>query len=116
MDGADGVMGFFVNCLTTLANLHTLEIVSMGEDGRCVQPFVTALKKTKPQPRQVRTLVLPLTAHLLLRYCPNVEDLTCCAMKPSEAFVESLVAGRLSRVTKFSILYPGDKDIWPSRI
>ena len=113
VDGADGVMRLFVECLAVLPNLHTLEIVSMRKD-ESVQSFAIALERAKLQ-LQVRTLVLPPSAHWLLRYCPNVEDLRCCATKPDEAFVGSLVAGRLDRLTKFAVLCPGDTDIWPSR-
>lgn len=116
VDGTDGVMKLFAECLTVLPNLHTLEIVSMRKD-ESVQSFAIALERAKLQLqlRQVRTLVLPPSAHWLLRYCPNVEDLTCCATKPDEAFVGSLVAGRLHHLTKFAVLCPGDTDIWPSR-
>ena len=111
--GSYRVAKIFVECLTTLPNLHTLEIVSMSE-GRVVQSLATALEKRKRKIHQVRTLVLPPAAHWLLRYCPNVKDLTCCAAKPDERFVESLVVGGLKHITKFSVLYPEEKDIWPS--
>ena len=113
--GTYKVAKLFVECLTTLPNLHTLEIVSMSE-GRIVQSLATALEKRKRKLRQVRTLVLPPAAHWLLRYCPNVDDLTCCAAKPDERFVESLVVGGLKHMTRFSVFYPEEKDIWPSRV
>jgi len=114
VDGTDRVMKLFVECLTVLPSLHTLEIISMRKHG-CAQSFATALEgaKLQLQLRQVRTLVLPPIAHWLLRYCPSVEDLTCCAAKPHEAFVGSLVLGRLNRLAKFAVLCPGDTDIWP---
>lgn len=112
VDGTDAVMKLFVECLAVLPNLHTLEIVSMRKD-ESVQSITVALERVKPQ-LQVRTLVLPPTAHWLLRYCPNVEDLTCCATAPDEAFVGSLVVGRLTLLTKLAVSYPGDTDIWPS--
>ena len=117
VDGTERVMKLFVECLTVLPNLHTLEIVSMRKDEN-VQCFAAALETAKPrlQLRQVRTLVLPPVAHWLLRYCPNVEDLTCCcATTPDEAFVGSLVVGRLNLLTKFAVSCPGDTDIWPSK-
>jgi len=113
INGRYRVAKMFVECLATLPNLHTLEIVSMTE-GRIVQSLATALEKKKPNLQQVRTLVLPPAAHWLLRYCPNVENLTCCAEKPDERFVESLVIGGLEHITKFSVLYPEERDIWPS--
>jgi len=109
------VAKLFVECLVTLPNLHTLEIVSMSE-GRTAQSLATALEKKGRNLQQVRTLVLPPAAHWLLRYCPNVEDLTCCAAKPDERFVESLVVGGLQHITKFSVLYPEERDIWPSMV
>ena len=109
------VAKLFVECLTTLPNLHTLEIVSMSER-RIVQFIATALEKKKKKVQQVRTLVLPPAAHWLLRYCPNVEDLTCCDAKPDERFVESLAVGGLKHVTRFSVLYPEERDIWPSMV
>ena len=112
--GTYKVAKLFVECITTLPNLHTLEIVSMS-GGRIVQSLATALEKRKQEIQQVRTLVLPPAAHWLLRYCPNVEDLTCCDAKPDERFVESLVVGGLNRITRFSVLYPEGRDIWSSR-
>lgn len=95
--------GLFVKCLTTLPNLHTLKVVSMW-DRKLVKVLVTALRKEKPQLQRVRTLVLPTAAHQLLRYCPNVEDLTCCNA-PDGNFVETLVASGLNHLTKFSAMY-----------
>jgi len=108
---AGRVAEHFVECLTTLPNLHTLEIASM-RGGGVARVFATALgeRKTKLQLQQVRTLVLPPSAHPLLRYCPNVEDLTCCTMKPNRSFVESLAAGGLDRIAKFSVLCSVGRD------
>ena len=117
VDKTEKTTKLFVECLAALSNLHTLEIISMEGEGK-VQSFVTALEELQLQLQlqKVRTLVLPPKAHRLLEYCPNVEDLTCCAAEPDEAFAESLVEGGLNRVTKFSLVYPGDIDIWPSRV
>lgn len=104
MGASEEATKLFVECLATLPNLHTLEIFSMQEH-ELVQAFATALEERKPPLQQVRTLVLPPTAHWLLRYCPNVEDLTCCAMRPNNSFVESLMAGGPNHITKFSSLY-----------
>ena len=115
VDNSPRTSELFVKCLTTLHNLHTLEIVSMQGDER-IQSFAIALDRTRTQLqlRKVRTLVLPPTAHRLLRHCPNVEDLTCCATEPDVDFVESLAARKSNCVTKFSVLYPGYRNIWPS--
>ena len=63
-DNSPKAPGRFVKCLTTLPNLHTLEIVSMQGDEK-VQSFVIVLERTgtQLQLREVRTLVLPPTAH-----------------------------------------------------
>ena len=112
--GTDRVRILFVECLTALPNLHTLEITSMWDHN--VQVFVTALedRKVRLQLQRVQALVLPAEAHRLLQYCPNIEDLTCCATAPNEAFAESLMAGGLSRITKLSVLSPGRGVIWSS--
>ena len=107
----------FAECLTNLPNLHTLEIASIWED-RIAQSFATALeeRKLQLQLQQVRTLTLDPMVHCLLLYCPNVEDLMCCGMEPDGGFVKSLVAGGLINLTKFSVLYPGKRNIWPSGV
>ena len=109
--GTSRVAELFVECLTALPNLHTLEISSMWED-QIAQSFTTALRERKPklQLQQVQTLILPPKAHQLLRYCPNVEDLTCCTMKPDIGFVESLAVGGPVRIAKFSVLCLEGKD------
>jgi len=119
---SDRVKILFVECLAALPNLHTLEITSMF--GRNVHALVTALENRKLRLRlqQIRTLILPAEVHRLLRYCPNVEDLTCCATMPDEAFVESLVVGGLDHITKLSVFPPGKRgtrsngDVWSSRV
>ncbi|KAF9645994.1 hypothetical protein BDM02DRAFT_3189245 [Thelephora ganbajun] len=60
VDGTDRVMKLLIKCLTTLPNLHTLEIVLMWK-GETVQSFATAPEKTKLQLQlqQVRTFALP---------------------------------------------------------
>jgi len=110
----------FIECLTALPNLHTLEIISRWYYN--FRSFLDVLKKRKPQFQQVRALVLPDEVHWLLRCCPNVEDLTCHRGTPAEAFVESLVVGGLNRITRFSVLSPSwsgislSRDHWSSRI
>ena len=111
----------FVECLTTLPNLHTLE-VAYAPLNQVVKYFVDALKKRDSQFQQVRKLVLPDAVHWLLRCCPNIEDLTCCGTAPGVDFVESLAAGGSNHITKLTVLCAGGSDIWrsldiwPSRI
>jgi len=114
-DVTDKATKLFVECLTVLPNLHTLEIISMWEP-ETIMCLTTALGEVRPRLQQVRTLILPPMAHWLLRYCPNVEDLTCVAGRPEERFVESLVVGRLHHITKFRVLYPGCGDMWQSMV
>ena len=111
--GTSRVMKMFVKCLTALPNLHTLEIVSVW-DYKLVKVLVIAMRNEKPQLQRIRTLVLPPEAHELLRYCPNVVDLTC-RNAPNEPFVDSLMASGLNHLTKFSAVYVRSiGDIWLS--
>jgi len=100
----------FVECLAALPNLHTLEI-GWVKNSLVGELFVTTLGNRE---LPVRTLVLPPTAHPLLQYCPNVEDLTCSDTAPDRSFVESLVAGGLAHITKLSVTCPGGSDNWPN--
>jgi len=75
--------------------------------------LVTALGKEKPQLQRVRTLVLSHNMDELLRYCPNVEDLTCTSA-PDKRFIETLVASGLNHLTKFSAAHVRMGDIWSS--
>ena len=102
--GVDTQRILFVRCLVALPNLHTLEIGRMP-GGLIHKHFMAALVKRK---LPVRTLALPIEEHFLLRYCPNVEDLTCNDTVPDTAFVESLEAGGLDHITKLSIPSPGE--------
>ena len=109
-------MELFVKCLTALPNLHTLEIVLMWKL-EPVEAFRTAVMKGGPrfQLQRLRRLIIPSTAHLLLRFCPNVEDFTCGSI--SNPLVGSLVAGGLKQLTKLSVVnvYKGGRDAWLSR-
>jgi len=115
---SDRLKTLFVECLAALLNLHTLELDSVPS-GIVREQFTTTLGERK---LSVKALVLPPEEHLLLQYCPNVEDLTCSPTAPSEDFVESLVVGGVNRVTKLSVPCPvgvryGEmsEDICPSR-
>ena len=100
--------GSFVKCLAALPNLHTLEIGCTPK----VPDFGSFATALGGRALQVRTLVLPPTAHLLLRYCPHVEDLTCRDAAPNETFAESLVAGGLNCITKLSVWCPEGSENW----
>lgn len=113
IQGTPRLTKLFAKCLTALPNLHSLEIVSAW-DHKLAEVLVTALGKEKPQLQRVRTLVLPPQAYGLLRYCPNVEDLTCCR-SPDEHFIETLVESRSNHLTKFSAVYVRELgDTWSS--
>jgi len=76
------------------------------------ESFTAALGERK---LPVQTLALPPTAHFLLRYYPNIEDLTYGRAAPTEAFAESLVVGGLNLVTKLSVMCRGRwSETWPS--
>ena len=63
----------FARCLESLPNLRTLEIGWMN--GPYADPLGNALKGVELP--QIKTLILPPAARILLRYCPNVEDVVC---------------------------------------
>jgi len=98
----------FVRCLPVLQNLHTLEITCMRADSRLLG---AGLKSTLPQ---IRTVILPSTAHYILRHCPNIEDLTCSPGGPNREFFESLAIGK-PKLRRFATLFPGDIDGWTSK-
>ena len=63
----------FARCLESLPNLHTLEIGWM--DGPYARPLRDALSGIELP--QIKTLILPTTADILLEHCPDVEDVVC---------------------------------------
>jgi len=69
----DSAIPLFVECLKSLPNLHTLEIVRAG--GSTTSPLKDALKYVRLP--QIETLILPPAAHPLLRHCSGVEDVVC---------------------------------------
>lgn len=92
----------FVKCLEFLPNLHTLEIAWAG--GHITIPLEDALKSVKLP--QIRTLILPPTAHPLLRNCHNVEDVVCVVgdeVISSDEFLASLTSNRDSKVERLAI-------------
>lgn len=106
-DGTEGIFNTFINCLATLPNLHTLEVISMGT--HYSDPLREALIGVKLP--QIRTLILPSMAHYLLRHCPNVDDLTCTPFRPNEEFIQSLIAGK-QKLRRFAVLFPGNAIAW----
>jgi len=103
----------FVNCLRVLPNLHTLEIGSAEGD-----PDPILLKKALGWIRlpQIKTLIIPESAHPLLKHCHNVEDVVwVIADKPvtNDDFLRSLTSNRGSKVKRLAIpiAFPGN----PSR-
>jgi len=94
--------------------LHPPDHRDAGRDA--AEAFATALGKEQPRLQRVQTLILPPATHSLLQHCPNVEDLTCCDMMPHEPFVHSLVTSRLNHITRFSVVYVGPGNIWPSKV
>ena len=92
----------FVRCLKSLPNLHTLEIGQA--DGSITAPLENAIKRI--QLSQIKTLIIPPTAHPLLRHCPNVEDVVCVIRDytiPSDEFLESLTSNQDSKVKRLVI-------------
>ena len=93
----------FVKCLKSLPNLHTLEI-KCSESSCHTTPLKKALKGV--QFPQIKTLILPLTAHPLLRHCCDVEDVVHAVehgdISPDE-FFGSLASMRDSKVERLTI-------------
>lgn len=92
----------FVRCLESLPNLHTLEI-GQG-DNSIATPLENAVKRI--QLPQIKTLILPPTAHPLLRPCHNVEDVVWVIRDntiSSDEFLESLASNRDSKVKRLAI-------------
>jgi len=104
----------FVNCLQSLPNLHTLEIGpdNVWSDGR---HHLTRVLKHAKLP-QIKALILPSAAHLLLKSCINVEevDWVATAVPPvSDEFLRSLAKIWKSQIKRVAIplIFLGD----PSR-
>jgi len=92
----------FVKCLEALPNLHTLEIGRANGD--ITAPLEKALKYIKLP--QIRVLILPPTAHPLLRYCSNVEDVAYVVMNKAilcDEFLGSLASNQDSKVKRLTI-------------
>ena len=93
----------FIKCLESLPNLHTLEI-ARADDPRTTTPLAKALKRVKLP--QIMTLIIPPTAHPLLRHCRNVEDVVYVVGEDatsSDEFLVSLTSNLGSRVKRLAI-------------
>lgn len=108
-DVPDGATEYFVECLAAPQPLHPRDF-SM-QNGQITRSFATTRGNGKRNFNSSRSghSSCP-TAHRLLRFRSNVEDLTRCSVEPDRDFVESLAAGGLNNVRKFSILYRGGTD------
>jgi len=98
----DSATPLFVGCLQSLQNLHTLEIVRVG--GQSTGPLKDAFKRVELP--QIKTLILPLAAHPLLRSCCDVEDVVCVdryGKISSDEFLGSLEFNRDSKVKRLVI-------------
>ena len=90
-------------CLQTLPNLHTLEIASPN-----YYPCTSQLKKALKGVRlpQIKTLIIPPSAHTLLKRCPNVENVDWVigdqAVTSSE-FLRSLASVPDSKIKRLAI-------------
>lgn len=106
-EGTETILGNFTKCLVVLKNLHTLEVISVGN--HYAEPLCEALRGI--QLPQIKTLILPSTAHCLLRHCPNIDDLTCTPFRPNEDFVKSLIV-RGKNLRRFAVSFPGNTIPW----
>ena len=91
-----------VKCLQSLPNLHTLKIGRV--DNANMTPLKKALKGVKLP--QIKTLIIPPTAHPLVRHCCAVEDVVCAVWDQNaspDRFIKSLVSNRNSRVKRLAV-------------
>ena len=107
----------FVKCLESFPNLHTLLIGAV--DGTITTRLKKALKGVKFP--QIKTLILPPAAHLLLKHCRNVEEVFCVCYKyetvPSDGFLIALTSNRKSKIKRLAIplvLWPNLSCKWSS--
>ena len=107
----------FVTCLKSFPNLHTLLIGAVH--GSVTTQLKKALKCVKLP--QIKTLILPPAAHLLLKHCRNVEEVFCVCYKyetvPSDGFLIALTSNRKSKIKRLAIplvLWPNPSRKWSS--
>ena len=99
----DGAIRPFVRCLSFLPNLHTLAIGSVDYG-----PSPVLLKKALGRIRlpQIKTLIIPESAHPLLEHCRNVEDVVWVISDRRRAyndFLQSFVSNSGSKVKRLTI-------------
>ena len=93
----------FVSCLASLPNLHTIEI-GFGQGNPHTQTLKEALGWIRLP--QIKTLIIPESAHPLLKHCRNVEDVVWVigdAPITSSAFLQSLASNWDSKVKRLTI-------------
>ena len=98
----------FVKFLRSLPNLHTLEIRWSVRDGFHEEPLWNALKHVKLS--QIKTLIIPLTAHRLLWHCHELEDVDFVIVKGEivrpDVILRSLVSNQKSKIRRLAIPLP----------
>ena len=94
----------FVKCLVSLPNLHTLEIGWMNS------PYANSLTEALKgvELPQIKTLILPPAAGILLRHCHNVEDVVCVVgykitTYQFDIFFGCLISNKDSKVKQLAI-------------
>ena len=109
----DGDIRPFVRCLLFLPNLHTLAIGSVDYD-----PNTASIRKALGRIRlpQIKILIIPESAHPLLKHCRNVEDVVWVIADrrgASDGLLRSLMSNRSSKIKRLTIplVLPGN----PSR-
>ena len=103
------ILFLFVECIKSLPNLHTLEIGSWAE--HTTTRLRVALKSVELP--QVKALIIPPTAHLLLQHCHDVEDVVCVVKEEittSDDFLGSLISNQDSKVKRLAI----PLGLWPN--
>ncbi|KAF9648465.1 hypothetical protein BDM02DRAFT_3239797 [Thelephora ganbajun] len=96
----DTILPAFADCLQSLPNLHTLELCHVHQE--MTTKLKRAFEGVKILP--IRTVVLPITAHHILRSCPNVEDVTCNVGGGSQ--ILGAIAFKCPKVERISGMIP----------
>jgi hypothetical protein len=97
----DGILPF-VDCLESLPNLHTLELLGISVNDTAL--FRNALRDI--QLPQINTLTLHCAARPLLEHCLELEDLVCVSSSfdvLSDDFFRSLTTNRDLKIRRLAI-------------